>query len=455
MKSPREAYAAAKSPPGQRPHSIAVFGCTGNAGRAVAYHAIKSAVRNPNTHIALSGRNRSKVEKVLQGIREELRKEGVQTDDEKIDIVIADINDGQSMLDLAKSTNVLVSCAGPYARYGEAAVKACVEGGAHYVDITGEVDWVGRMINDYGPKAEENGVALCPVSGYDCVPAELGMWMVGKALEMENEDATLDYLALNFRGKGGGFPRGTLETILDSFDGKGAQRKEGDARFYPKEYRTTAKDAMSASNWLLPKYQLGQFTGPNFMSAVNVPVLCRAAPTFGFPSNLQISDKSVVSGPPSLLNGYGLFGAQLYIGALLSTVIAFALPPVRWFVRNKIKNYSFNGNASGRVYLDVLGQSTNKKISATSHCEFPGDPGIYATGLFACGVANALNEATAVGSKQPPLAGFHSPVAAMHGCRQGLLVEHLRDLGAEIKVEVVPEAGQPKEIDAAQLRSKL
>lgn len=66
MVAPPTAYATAVTPPGNRPHSIAVFGCTGNAGRAVAYHAVKVAARKPSENIcvALSGRNREKVEKV-------------------------------------------------------------------------------------------------------------------------------------------------------------------------------------------------------------------------------------------------------------------------------------------------------------------------------------------------------------------------------------------------------
>ena len=55
-----------------------------------------------------------------------------------------------------------------------------------------------------------------------------------------------------------------------------------------------------------------------------------------------------------------------------------------------------------------------------------------------------------------PLVGFHSPVAALHGCRPGLLVDHLRELGAHISVEVVPEEGMPaREVDTSKLRSKL
>ena len=446
-------------PAGKRPHDITVFGCTGNAGRAVAYQAIRSAAtkKQSNVVVALSGRNRDKVEKVLEGIRDELlRSEGITAHDTKVEIIIADASDEQSMLKLAKSTAILVSCAGPYGRYGEAAVKACVEGGAHYLDITGEVAWVERMISDYGSKAEEAGVTLCPFSGYDCVPAELGMWLVGKALEMEGNDAKLGELSLSFRGTKGGFPRGTLETLLDGIDGKGPQRKEGDPRFYPKEYRGTAKAALSLSNFVLPRYQFGTFTGPNFMSTINVPVLCRAAPILGFPSDLTISDRSVVSGRPSLFNGYGLFPTQIYILTLFVGGMALALPPFRWWLRNKLKTYSFNGDPTGKVFLDAHGRSVCKKTSATANCVFPGDAGIYATGLFAVGVANALLEATKADSKYPlPLAGFHTPIAALNGCRQGLLVDHLTDLGAEIKVEVVPEGGAAREVDATKLRSKL
>jgi len=453
------ADATASTPLGNRPHSIAIFGCTGNAGRVVAYQVIKSATQkgsassnNDDVQIALSGRNRNKVEKVLEGIRDELRSEGI-SNDINVDIVIADSTDEESMLKLAKSTTILVSCAGPYVRYGEAAVKACVEGGAHYVDITGEVAFVERMIADYGEKAEENGVVLCPFSGYDCVPGELGMLFVGKALEMEGSE--LGKLALNFGAKGLAFPRGTLESLLDGVEGKvPPQRRDGDPEFYPKEYRATAKGALSISSFLLPKYQLGLFVGPNVMSVVNVPVLCRSASKFGFSSGMTISDKQAITNKPSFFNGYGLIETSLYIASLLVGGLAIVFPPTRGYVRRYIQGYSFNGDASGKTFLHVQGSSSNGKTTATAKCMFPGDPGIYATGLFAASVANSLFEATSSDSKHRPPAGFHSPVAALSSCRQGLLFDKLVDLGAEIsKVEVIPEEDvAAKEIDARKLQ---
>lgn len=77
----------------------------------MAYQVIKSAAKKPgNINIALSGRNRGKVEEVLAGIKQEMGSEGIDLKDErKIDIVVADAADEASMLSLARSTNILVS----------------------------------------------------------------------------------------------------------------------------------------------------------------------------------------------------------------------------------------------------------------------------------------------------------------------------------------------------------
>ena len=495
------AYAAVASP-SSRPHSITVFGCTGNAGRAVAYHCVRSAVlrvqnddrgATPPLRIALAGRDRDRVTKVLDGIRDELRAEGVllravANDDENnnvvgetaVGIVVADVNDYPSMLAMAGMSDVVVACAGPYGRYGEASVRACVEGKAHYVDITGEQGFVERMIADYGRAAVDAGVTLCPFSGYDCVPAELGMWLVGKALEVGSAGggggggggARLGALALNFGGKGGKFPRGTLMTILDGIEGMGPKRREGDPRFYPREYRDTANAALSMSNFALPKYQMGTFTGPNFMSVVNVPVLCRSAHTLGFAADrLSISDRSVVISHPTWRSGYGLLGAQAYIAVLFAAGVASMIGPLRSRLRRSLETYGYGGDPAGRVHLDVRGYDDDDDGSyATAKCDFPGDAGIYATGLFAAGVACALHEAAAASSSPPsssspggaggfpaPLVGFHSPVAALRDCGPDMLVNRLREMGARIDVEFVPGGGgaEARAIDVAELRSKL
>lgn len=461
------AYTTALPPPGDRRCDITVFGCTGNAGRSVAFHVVRSAAASSKPiSVGLAGRSRDRVEKVLSGIFSEL--EGVSADDVDVHVLIADASDAPSMLSMAQSSRVVAACAGPYGRYGEAAVVACIEGRAHYLDITGEVPWVARMANEYGSAAEEAGVALLPFSGYDCVPAELGMAMAGAALEEHCGEGSARMATLNlaFRNKGGGFPRGTLETIMDSFEGKTPDRKDGDARFYRKEYKSTVKNALSPVNLIRPKWsdQAGTYTGPNLMTSVNVPVLCRSAPTLGFSGDLVISDRSIVSGRASIMNGWGLIPTVIYTGVLVAGGLSMALPPFRWWLKRKLRTYSYGGDRRGKIFLHAqalpapaFGAGKWGGPSATARCMYPGDAGIYATGLFAAAVAHALLDATSAGSGlQAPLAGFHSPVAALHRCGGGLLVRRLRDIGAEIEVRVVPSEGAEEMlVDATELRSRL
>jgi short subunit dehydrogenase-like uncharacterized protein len=77
---------------------------------------------------------------------------------------------------LAKKTKVLISTVGPYALYGEHAVKACAENGTHYLDVTGEVPWVADMIKKYGKTAQANGSIMIPQIGIESAPADLVTW---------------------------------------------------------------------------------------------------------------------------------------------------------------------------------------------------------------------------------------------------------------------------------------
>ena len=166
--------------------------------------------------IGLAGRTKSKIEIILQGLQQEL---AIENDRNLLDVtvVVADANDPASMAAMATASRVIISCAGPFGRYGEACVKACVEHGAHYLDITGEVDWVTDMINKYDDTAKTAGVTLLPFSGYDCVPSELAMILTNNALASlkdEQKSATaastmvMGELNLAFSGEGSGFPRG-------------------------------------------------------------------------------------------------------------------------------------------------------------------------------------------------------------------------------------------------------
>lgn len=63
-------------------------------------------------------------------------------------------------------------------KYGTPVVEACLRQGTHYVDITGEHCWVKEIIDKYHEEAVSNGVMIVPFCGFDCVPSDIGVYMV-------------------------------------------------------------------------------------------------------------------------------------------------------------------------------------------------------------------------------------------------------------------------------------
>lgn len=54
-----------------------------------------------------------------------------------VPILVADINDKDSIVKLASSTKVLLSTAGPYIHLGTPLIRACLKAKTHYADING------------------------------------------------------------------------------------------------------------------------------------------------------------------------------------------------------------------------------------------------------------------------------------------------------------------------------
>lgn len=94
-------------------------------------------------------------------------------------------------------------------------IKACVSLGSHYVDITGEGQWIERMRAKYDDVAKRNDVILIPFAGQDCVPADLTAWFTMTQIskkELEESHAALQtFVKLP---NGGGISNGTWNTML-------------------------------------------------------------------------------------------------------------------------------------------------------------------------------------------------------------------------------------------------
>ena len=148
-----------------RTYDVVIFGATGFTGGLTAEYLADHAPRE--VRWALAGRS----ERKLRDIAEELAGRACPP----AGVVVADVADEASVEAMAASTRVLCTTVGPFDEYGEPVVRACVEAGTDYLDITGEPQFVDRTIERYDAKAREAGAKIVSCCGFDSIPHDLGV----------------------------------------------------------------------------------------------------------------------------------------------------------------------------------------------------------------------------------------------------------------------------------------
>lgn len=92
-----------------------------------------------------------------------------------------------------------------------------LENGTHYCDITGETDWVRKMIDKYDDVARESGARIVSFCGHDCIPWDLIVMECANELKKRNESLTEIKLYDEIVAAPSG---GTLETVFHSLENR-------------------------------------------------------------------------------------------------------------------------------------------------------------------------------------------------------------------------------------------
>jgi hypothetical protein len=66
------------------------------------------------------------------------------------------------LTELFDGASVVLNTVGPFAQYGREVVEACLNTGCHYLDTTGEQDWLIICDEEYGQRMAEAGLLLAP-----------------------------------------------------------------------------------------------------------------------------------------------------------------------------------------------------------------------------------------------------------------------------------------------------
>lgn len=140
---------------------VVVFGATGVTGRQVAAYLAERAAETDLRWAAVA-RDAEKVVRLLGEI-------GVSPPE----AIVADVGDASSLAAMASRARVVLNLVGPYTLYGRPVIEACVAGGAHYADLTGETPFVREIIADFDGPASAAGVKVVQICGFEALPPDL------------------------------------------------------------------------------------------------------------------------------------------------------------------------------------------------------------------------------------------------------------------------------------------
>ena len=188
-----------------RTYDVVVLGATGFTARLATAHLARN-LPPEGVRWALAGRSRER----LEGVRADLAAINASLAD--LPILVVDITNAEALIELARSTKVLVNATGPYLLHGEPVVRACAAAGTDYVDLCGEPEFVDRMYLQHHDTAVETGARLVHAAGFDSVPHDLGAMHAVSQVEGSGPIALRGIVQAN-----GGVSGGTLASLLNAY----------------------------------------------------------------------------------------------------------------------------------------------------------------------------------------------------------------------------------------------
>ncbi|MEM7676240.1 MAG: saccharopine dehydrogenase NADP-binding domain-containing protein, partial [Myxococcota bacterium] len=263
-----------------RTYDIVVMGATGFTGRLVAEYLLE---RGPaSLRWAMAGRNETKLAKVRAELAESFPKAA------DIPLITADSLDYHDMKAMAAQTTVVCTTVGPYAHYGEPLVAACAAQGTHYCDLTGEVQFIRKMIDGHAAAAEASGARIVHCCGFDSIPSDIGVYMLGEA--MAERGATLKQVQMFAGESRGTFSGGTVASLLNVLDeakkDRNLRRIIGHPYGLNPEGERDGPDGRDQQGVVYSK-DLGMWTAPFVMAAINTRVVRRTQSLRGHPNGRE------------------------------------------------------------------------------------------------------------------------------------------------------------------------
>lgn len=385
-----------------QPYDVVIMGATGFTGRLVVEYLLGRYGVDGELSWAIAGRDGRK----LEALRTEFNAEDLP-------IIEADSHDRASLDELVQKTHVVCSTVGPYALHGDDLVAACVDAGTDYCDLTGEVPWMRRMLDQHAERAKETGARIVHCCGFDSIPSDMGVWFAQQqAMATLNKPLVKIRMGVEaMRGKMSGGTAASMMNIIQE-----SQKDPHTARVLKNPFALCPADQQSGVRQPYVKGpvfdpSLSAWLAPFVMAAINTRVVHKSHALAGRPWGDEfVYDEAMMTG-----RGFkGRRRAWVWSLMLGGFALGASLKPIRALMKRTVLPDQGEGptpkeREQGFFKLRFFGETSDGErfsVRVTGNR----DPGYGSTAKMLSEAAVCLATQTAKGSVE---GGFWTPSTAL------------------------------------------
>lgn len=341
------------------PYDIVVFGATSFVGQILAGYLFDTYGVGKDVRWAIGGRSESK----LSTLKQSLGKGAA-----KLPMVVADANDESALKVMCDQARVIISTVGPYALFGEPLVKICAQTGTDYCDLTGEVQWIRRMVETYEETAKSSGARIVHCCGFDSIPSDMGVWFLQEEAE-KMFGAPCQDVRMRVKTAKGEFSGGTVASMMNvakeaAADPKLRKELANPFSLCPPDHRSrTRQPSLKGAEF---DKDFGVWLAPFVMGAINTRIVHRSNALQNARYGKEFTyDEAMMTGRgiKGRLAAYGITGA---LGGFFT---ASAFKPSRWVVEKFVpkpgEGPSLEAQKNGFYDLRFVGKTTDGKTIKT------------------------------------------------------------------------------------------
>lgn len=152
---------------------VVIYGASGYTGKLIAWHLAEAGIP-----FIAAGRDLARLEEQMALVPE---LEGAEYECRAVE------HDTASLIELFTGARIVYNVVGPFSALGRPVAEAALAAGCHYLDTTGETDWMRAVRDEFAAQYAARKLLLAPACSY--------MWAAGNlAAEIALETSGVDSL---------------------------------------------------------------------------------------------------------------------------------------------------------------------------------------------------------------------------------------------------------------------